>query len=447
MADQSPNRKFKLFCKTSEASTEQVTCYKKIFFVLVLAIVLAVVLTSNVVTMSQQSVEAQLKSSSDSIARYARDNGSEASLTYGDIQLMGFGYEKYAHVATPTLSFTRSGWLGQEKIVLSSDSVLIRPDASNVQGFTLEFPEPITISKNGQGLNVLSFANGTPKYVYMPYRKGGEDVLSHRLSLPPEFTLTPPDGSGETISVTYDAAPKVVLLQVPATNHSESELEFHNITITDPGTVITAGMLTSILTRDPAEEGKLAFDSTIVINDIGYKRGGDLDGPYSLKFSGNGTRVIPVDGKLPPPDTSLNLRELSVSADKFRLVASGAINRTADDFMPHGKADVNIENFPSLLASDNLSPELKTALAATLSQVTGADAASEDALNFSVVREPMGEVGVGNVGLEDAITTFFTRMMLGGGEAPQPAPDVEDSPPADEPEEDAPLPEEEKPST
>ncbi len=438
-------RKMKLSFKNSDASAEQITAYKKLFFILVIAITLVTVLTSSVPFLSREQVDGMLTGFSEELSTYAQSSGSQASFTYGAVEVAGSGYQRRALVANPSLSVSRTLWFGPQTITLSAPNMVLLPDPSGTGSFIVEFPEPLTISERGIPSHTLSFPDGPGRYAVIPQGSGEDRQYLHTLILPPRFQLS--SYNGGKLMVTYDAGPRAALRYTPSQLKSETSVAFRNLALVGQDSTVQIGSLSSAATRAPAEEGRIAFDTSLTLNDIAVKKGSELEGPYSFKLSAAGKRLGGAAGAA-NPESDVDVKELVLSADQFQLSAAGKMKRTADDSLPYGGLDVKVKHFSSLRNSNTLAPEIKLALVEMASRATGADASTADDLAFSVQREKLGSLMIGASRFEELAAIFISRALLGGAAPlllPEGTPATGGEPPAQPI--DTPEPSKEKPST
>lgn len=414
------------FMKLKQPNEKDVVKKMMFFFVFVVALIM-VLFMSNVPFLSKQQVEARLGGIADKLAAYAKETGSEAKLSYGDVSIVGTAYEKKALVKNFSLSVSHTAWLGGDTLNFTTPSVLFVPDVTGSSQFAMEFPEPVSVAMNGSVLYTVSFPEGAPKYFSIPQKDGGNTAIKHILQLPQKLVLNTPYGAKESaLNISYDPNPKLICYHTLNTNKSNTEVAFQNVVINGPKNNINIGSFNSQMQHQPAAGGKLAFDANIVLNDVGVKGDHGMEGPYSFRLSANGTRIAPTSGTMPPPDTDVTLRELSISADKFHLGATGNLSRKSDDPLAFGMAEVKVENFSSLRNSANLSPEMKAALVDAASHISGTDASTADNFNFTVKREKLGQLAVGNTSMAELTTAFLSHIMLGGAprqDAAAPAPE------------------------
>lgn len=408
----------RLHLRNKDATPEEITSYKKLFFILLMAITIGVILTTQVPHITPESAKAQLDAFAATIAAEAKDSGMEASFTHGDITIAGFGYNKQAVIASPALNVTQTTWLGPNTVTLSTPRMYLIPSAiGNV--FHAVFPDPLTVSRNGAPQRTLSFSGGQPAYTLVEQRYNDVSEFVHTVFLPPHMTIASgPAGSEQKTEITYNERPQVAFKRAPAQKRSEITLGFQNILIREGERQITIGSASLGVMRKPNEDGKIAFDSVTLLSDIGVKTMQGLEGPYSFKLSTAGTRSAVPTPPMAPQDSDLTVRELVLTADKFQLQATGQISRKPDDSLPFGLLDVQVKNFSSLRNSPTLAPEIKAAIVDIASRVSGVDAASAEDMQFTVKRDKLGPLAIGTASFEDVAAIFFSRVMLGGQTPP-----------------------------
>lgn len=410
-------KKSGLFRNTRPA---RVTRKRKVLLLLVMALSLLCILIPGTPLLTKGRVEAQLSAFAAQVAQYAQETGNVATFTYGEVTISGMGYNKRARVAGPTLTFTRRTLMGQDVASISTPGMVIVPDTAGAARLSVEFPEPFTLASNDVPQSILTFHEGTLRYAVVREPGSEGPMLRHSLLPPPSFTLKPAPGrQGGDVAVSYAPGAEITSLYTPAQAKSDTRLALRNLSIAETGLTINVASVSSTLLRKPAEGGKLAFDTAFALTDVEVKRGERAYGPYSLKISAEGTRVVAVDGALPPPDTDVQLREFSLAGGKLRVNAKASFSRKADDSLPYGTADVQVENFSAFRDGTDFSPEMRAAVTEALSRIIGADAGKAEELLFSIRREKLGDVLIGSSNVEEVLTAFFSRLLLGAaGPAP-----------------------------
>ncbi len=389
--------------------------------ILLVIIAVLIILSGGGNIISKPYVEAQLKAFADSVAQDAKERGAQASFRYDDVTIKGMFFTKKAYITNPSLSISQGSPMrpAGRTTTISTPMAVVEPDKITGTNINVHFPSPFTVAQQGAPAIMLRF-EGEPVYALARSKAENKTTVRHSFYLPAKLTVSQNSetnaGQPKTLVITYDMNPTVNSI-INEDGSREGALNFRNIRITDSTSEkqeVTIGNFASDIRQSAAPNSRLAFDTTLSVNDIGVKTDKRESGPYSFKLSLEGT--VPAqtmaDKTSQPSDLDMTVREVAFTSDKFEVRAKGSINRKPDDMLPFGALDFAVNHYQDLLNSELVRPDARSVVVSVANLITGQPTEALQDLKFTVKRDKGGTLMVGQAPFEQLMLFIMPQLRL-----------------------------------
>lgn len=409
-----------------KADTKQKSRMLRLIGLLVLLACVATILLSGVTRLSEQYVRQTLVQLNDRLASEASRYGRKARLSYGDVRMEGWGYNKQAVVDNVRVELAFPGEHGGVQQSFSTAKMTITPDLSGQNRLTLVFADPLQLSEDGRLRAAISFAQPL-RYLYSEAEENGQRVVAHQVVFPPEIILEEMAASATQPSVRTVIAYEHPSLQMrvwPESSESETTYGFSNIRLSGEGgpEVTIAALSGQHHERQPdmlSTEGKYMFNLSDMVQHNADKAGA----PYSVAADVSYKGAKADADALNWDSMQMAINKFSLLSDEFKIRASGDVEIRPDDPMPSGNVDVNIENADRLAASEMVPEFMRPVVSNALEKIAGGPVSEKSNLSILLKREKNGVFFIGNTTFEALAATVFGDMMkaMNGAQGASPA--------------------------
>lgn len=337
------------------------------------------------------------------IAAQAAADGKDARFTYGSVAIEGVGYAKHAVVSNVQLQLSGKPPAAGDSWVITTPAMLVSADSTVSGGIIFAFPEPVSVTENGQPKVTLAFPSPL-KYSYADTDVQHTHIVRHAVVLPPQVVLTP--AGGGPITVRYSGTPDIRLDILPDTHERHAAYDFRNLRITTAdGTEASAAALSSRLNEKPAADGRLQGNDVLTLTDFMLHDHDRISDAYSLAVN------VSYDKNAPgtPDADDMKVNEFVLAGNDFKLRAEGKFATGAGDSLPSGVGNVVIDGLPQFLASELVPAQVRKPLASAINKAVGHEAGNH--AEIVLRREKGGVFYVGGVTFESLVTSLLADLL------------------------------------
>ncbi len=408
------------------AKEEYVSPYKKAFCLVVMAIALMVILISNRPMLNHAQVEFQLNGFKEYVNTRFKESGSNIVFAYKEIAVKNLG--ESALIDHPTITISDSDTPEVPRTTISTDRIIMLPVREEDARFVVQFPDPITVVDAMGVATRLTFEGGVPAYSFITRQEeNGGIVMRSKLRLPPKMLLAmgkavPSGDPAVQPSGTVSYAPDpVISFTSYSDGRNDAALSFQNIIIGNGQgkTVLTVGGWNLTKRDDAPKDGRIPFASMLSLADITLKTEETPQSPYTFKLNISGTKAFTTQPDAKVVDLDMDVHDMSLSNEKFTIIANGAISRKPDDALPYGKMEIKIAHFPAMVDSIAITPEMKALVVEVFNRITGEDTTNSEEVQFTAQREKLGVSAIGKASFEDIAMIVLPRFMANKSAEPQ----------------------------
>lgn len=404
---------------------------KKCSLVSVLALLVAVVAlwfvwfgTSSLI--SKDVVEANLRNFSEQLVEFGNAHDKDIKLTYGEVKIEGWGYNKKA--AVNSVSIEASSKVNPDsKMLVSTDKFTVESDPLNPSRVFFVFAEQVSLSENNQAQKIVSFSEPL-KYAYTKVQSSAQsDVF-----FPSQIVISGADANAVNEKVTIGFASQPTLKFVSSPEQKGRSLAYNFSGVTINGADGSKASIASVVSEfNEAQEGETKITgkfnfaaSDIIVGDAvknskPYNVSADLSfssddedssKPITPPSSQGASDVAPAVSKIAKSETVVN--KVVFAGNDFKLSASGNIVRSAEDPLPSGELNVDIDNLPQFLASEVVPVEIRGSVEAALEKITGQPILGKTLVSIPVRREKNGVFYIGNTTFEALFASMMSDIMM-----------------------------------
>lgn len=426
--------------------------------VLVLAAAVGVILFTGNQPLTVEFVRAELEATSARLAANASVKGRQASLSYGEIRTQGFLFDTKVVVQNPVITYTSTKNGQPSTVSAATDYVVFGTGDMSGGNFYVDMPAPIRVQTSASETFTLSDA-GTPRIAAAKMIENGTALQRFALQLTGPITVSPPDaGEGaatpKPITISFAPNPTISLNNATDGSITSNQFEFKDISIVAQGEAqdaITIASANVLAKKTRADKGDESLDVVTQLTDLAVTQSGAPGSKYDFTASiegilhppatqstthvGDPVANAPTSLAYTPPEAEINVREISLGNDHFKATARGLVVKSADDSLPFGTVEVDINNFSYLRDSDLISAQEKPLMMNLITQING-EPLSADAKDFvfKITREKLGTSYVGKTTFEALTASLMANMMaLPESAAPPIPPAVSTAPLIDKP--------------
>ncbi len=404
---------------------------------------------------SKELVEARLQQLSTQLAEAGNAHGKDAKLNYGEVEILGWGYNKRAVIHSVSVDIAGKGAGDANKVSVSAGNLSVEADVLSKQRVVLSAADPINVSDNSVPQMVINHAEPF-KYIYSESSNNGKKSFQSDIIFPKELTIeeaadavktdSPSDESQanaanaktDTISVSFAEAPSVQFLSTPDDNARSISYNFSGVAVSGENYKTSIASLIGGFSSEKAlPEGSFSGKYTLSAADIVLSQDSKDSKPYSVNvdiaFTASEAAATPVadvapEGAAPQTETPVVKNNATVaktdvivntvtfSAPDFKLSASGNVSAGSDDPLPSGEVNLNIENLQQLLSSEIVPAVARPSLESALEKIAGQPIAGQTALAIPLKREKNGVFFVGKTTFEELTAAILGGVMMGGGQ-------------------------------
>lgn len=375
------------------------------------------------VAITKENVEKHLQLFNTYVSKQSTDNNKEGSFTWGDISLEGWGFEKQALIANPSINLTDK--IDGSKWTIATPSAVATPDRSpDILHFAV--PGAITLSLNGDLKQTMTFS-APPKYSYFDGNREGMHTLEHDFKLPSQITLTPAkttDDRGDKIStvvISYDGMPVLRSTVKPEAGERTILAEFSNLRIsTDQVEQVVVTTLMSRYSEKKLPENAVEGSYSLMMTDLLLSQADGVMTPYS--FSGDfkfatvppaplPTDVNPETTTPPKASTEFTISKMQLIASEFEIKLEGKVVASPDDPLLSGDILLEIKNAGNFLASKLVPSEVKPIVESALLKISGQAIDATTTVSLPIKREKNGTLYIGSLTFEELTAAIFADIM------------------------------------
>lgn len=386
---------------------------------MVLGVALANVLFEDVPNVSKESITQYLQKMGEHAAHEAAIAGKEGKLTFGDINIQGWGYEKYATVSNLDLELTDKS--GGKNWGFTTPTITMAPDGVHTKRVNMTLTDPVTISENGQTKMTASFSQPV-KWAYSDGIESRKHLIVQSIRFPKQITLTPYKsaddlmGKSTPITITSGNDSVVHTKNYPDLGTLDNEYQMREVTVdTGNGTQISLGELSSHLVQTPGHEHHVDGKYTLTVSDVVLHTVGKASKSYSvvanLDYTAKSPADKPEERSADDGNVDIKLNKVMLADEDFRMTMEGNLTRVSDDRLPSGTIKLAIDNVGKFIASDLIPDMAKHAVEAVLPKIVGEPVRPSDSVTVMLRREKNGVFYVGNITFEEMATSLLAEMV------------------------------------
>lgn len=395
---------------------------KSVLGLMVLAVSVWVVLFSGASAITTENIELRLQQLGAHLADEAAQHGKEAKLTYGTIEVEGWGYNKRATVDNISLELSEKTPLNTtHRWSFSTVQMQVLPDPMLPNNLFFVFSEPVNVIENSQLKTIISFS-APPKYGYFDGRDSKEHAVIHSLRLPSQLILTPGkavdeiENKGHTITITFDENPLMQLRLLPESHERTMVYGFRNVSImSDDGSQATIAALESNVHETLGADNRPQGKSQLKVLDIVLRDHEKVSKAYSLitdiDYSGDAPGLEIGNWLSGSGASDMTINQMQLATDDFKIKMTGKVSLATNDPLPSGDVNLEIENVKQFLESELIPAMAKPSLTEALQKVTGQPVAALSHATLPVKREKNGVMYVGGVTFEELAATMLKGLF------------------------------------
>lgn len=404
---------------TTTKEAQQTDCNKKSCYmkyaalILLIAIALGLLFTRGGDMIAEPFVRAKLDNVAMNIKKQAALSGDKATLTYDDVKIGGGVFNKKATITNLTLDYKANLPFGNMRhFTISTPQAIVTADQIDENSVNIKFPEPFAIKKD-DGSNWRLIFKETPTYAYSMH----ESIETHDLKLPDGFTLnlTPDNENPVELTASYNSGASFTREIDYATASHTSNISLYNISITSnvESNEIAIGTFKAHSKESRAEEMQREFKNSLMIGDVYITKLETKAGPYNVSAEINGDYSMTQAEQSDVPELEnlhMNVEQFMFSTDSYKLDVKASLNRSPEDPMVYGAANIHIDGLGAFKQSPLIGVQDEALKDKVIKAVTGADANAETA-GFILKREEHGTFYVGQTTFENLIGIIVTHSM------------------------------------
>lgn len=390
----------------------------KIALFLALVAVASTAMYSTMPVITVEAVALRLQQVANYISSDAANAGRQGALKYGDIKILGWGYDKYATVDDVTLTLTTRTPEGSREWSVMAPLGNVRLDPLHSRRQIFRFSEPLKLMENGTTKATISFASPL-RFGFLGGLESKQQSMLITVRLISPITITPePSGEGEPVKpvvITYEGYPEVNIRNLPATDEREAKFEFRNVLIENGSAAkMTIGVIANDIYESANQDKRVEGKYTLTISDFA-NHGNDGAVPACSLTSNldyvSDVSLMTVLGVPATGNIEMKVNKLVFACEDFGVKINGNLTRKEDDALPIGLLNVSIENVKAFLASSLISEKTRSELTAALPKITGQPLDSLTSAKIQVKREKNGALYVGNVTSDEAGISLIADLM------------------------------------
>ena len=422
---------------------------------------------------SKEIVENELQNLSAQISEEALAQGKTAKLTYGEVEITGWGYNKKAVIHNPSVEVAADAPLGKSWVV-STDSVVGEADPTNAQRVILSAAAPFNISEDGKQKSVVSFAEPL-KYAYTQLNVDGVKTAEQDIFVPTQISISPVaapvDGASPQVApvaeapkggtiISFATAPTLQILSSAEKNKRIVSYNFSGLSVaTDDGNKVTVGSIIGKFDKEDGEgTGSFLAKYSLALGDVVLANAANSSKPYefNLDTAIAGTITAPKAVELPVTPVAdasalsqsltsqapvapapiaptpvvskkITVNEISLASADFKIHAAGDISVESDDPLPSGLVNFQIDNLQKFLGSEIVPAEMRGVVEGVLEKMTGQPVSKQENAAIPFKRDKNGVLYLGNSTFE-ALTANVLGSVLTNRPASAPATPVAPAP-------------------
>jgi|GEM_PF-3013815 len=421
---------------------------------------------------NKELVESNLQRLSSQLGAFASEHGKEAKISYGEIEIAGWGYGKKAIVHNPVVEVSVKGEGVSKAWAASTNSVLVESDSVNSGRVILLIADAINISEDGKARETVTFSEPL-KYGYLATQIGAEQSAQQDVYIPKKITISQLDASGVAAggdcansdagcasqegasakaqtTISFINAPTLQIISSQQSEKSSISYDFSGMEITsNDGNKLIVGTAAGKFNKENEAEGKPSIKYNFTLGDVVVSDATHTSKPYAFNFdvavSGDSSAApavapapVTVDGgtaqepaKTPEVAAAsvassgqkIALNNLSVSGQDFKVHASGNILVEAGDIMPSGLVELKIDNVPQFLSSELVPADSRGLVEGLLEKMAGKPVAKEESISIPLKREKNGTFYLGQANFEALAASALSDTLMGRPASDYHAPD------------------------
>lgn len=438
----------------------------------VVVLLIAAAILASKTGLDRALVRKQLEAISAQIKAGAAAQGRDVTFTYGEVEIAGSFGSKHAVIHQPVLEmkpleaegFTQPEGDAPKTLRITSDSMHVYPEGSNLSAVRVEMPQPIdftTIEEPEKKL--LTLSSDTPLAVrYATTTLNNAPVERLQFTAPEETKFTylreqvaqGPEEQTPTITPVYetlvlnmDSGEGELTLHRDRSGLGEAMLEMKNVRIAPQSApkegLVTIDQISSQWSNERNAQNLNVVNSRFMVENINAD-------PALLPYAPiSASAEVIYEGALPTSQEELasmqaqqsafKLKTFNISTKDATFSANADFVATAEDRLPVGMANVTVTNLPFIMGElkkfSLVSDDREQIIATLLQQVTGTPYGEMKDVVVDVQRTRGGSFKIGQSTFEELFATLL-QASLGKGAGPKaviapPSSNVPVIPPAD----------------
>ncbi len=445
-------------------------CGKKIpAMLLVAAVVLPAVLwvvwvgTASLF-MNKGVVENILQNLSSELSKIGDENQQDVKLTYGNIEIGGWGYKKQATIGNVVIEVIGKNG-SPMKFKFSTENVIVSLDQLNPKRLIVGMNKPVNFASAGYDIGKIEFSE--PFLVsYIKTNVGGTESFNYDITLPKQIGMMPSlvksasvgssDEQGTknySYTINFPSNPALQYVSTPEQKSMNISYDFSGVAITSKDqSKITIGGFVFYLSEKKADDSeKIVGKYNLDIGDAVFEKAGHVTKPYTLVVNTDYIIDVPAENSkiseknaIPQPENEygvdgeadsnksditenrdVNVNRFLLSNSDFNLNISGKFSNLIGDPLPSGEVNVEIDDLQKFLASEIVATQNTNLVPSLFARITGKSIDGQTQVSFPIKRDKMGILYIGKTTFDELATSVLSSIMMSGpmSSPPMSAPD------------------------
>lgn len=387
---------------------------------------------------SKELVEDNLQNFSADLNKFADENGKTAKLTYGEIEIAGWGYSKKAIIHNPYVDVGIKGVVSGDVWSLSTNSVQIAADYINSKRIMIYAADPILISDNGRLSQTVSFSEPLAIGYGKSTVESGANIFQQDIFFPKQITITHENTSSETEKgqaiVSFASVPTFKIISIPDEKKKSVSYKFSGLEVSErSGNKTLIGDITGNFNQEDVVDGrKSTIKYDLSLGDIIVSDATHSSKPYAFNldvavdvFSSDSATVVEPQpatadvSSVPAPVVSaptiskkIAVNQFALSGADFNVNARGDVLVGGDDPLPSGLVTLQIDNMQNFLGSELVPVNMKGMVKALLERMTGNTVDNQENVSIPLKRDSKGVFYLGQVSFEELASNFLTDVLI-----------------------------------
>lgn len=370
------------------------------------------ILFNGVPEFNEQRANYLLKQLAETVTKEALNVGLQASLEHGLVKLEGFGFEKEAVSAPFSLSFVQKLWQGNQTVVMSSDRLVFRPDATDKNATWFYLQSPFQVASGSEMIGSIS-SKQPIIYKFMNGANGKNAVQpKHSVTLMGEWLLSGISAAPNKTRILFDK-PLVISKISHADNDVEVFIKSDAINVNMAEKTYHIGAF-DFHFRTVYQAPNLRTTTGAITLDRASFTTGNLNSPATLFTAAfKLTETLSMNGYA--ESMNLEIERGVIAFDDIKIAVNGILTWDIDDIRPYGNMVFEANNIGKLAQSEWVKKESQTKALAMVDQIFEADAKVRKQAIINLRRKKNDEWTLGISSLQPLIEQGLFNIFITDG--------------------------------